>query len=350
MAGDDLKTLTPTFIVYIDGARIPVDQEAAVKRIVVNDRLDIPSTCAITLSDPKRQWTDSPDFEEGKEIKIELGYKDNMTEVFVGEIVGMLGEFRRGADDIVTLRCATVLHRLARGRQTTSYTEKSDKDILSEIVSACGLSLDCTDVSTKRPYVVRKERSDYEYIMDIANRNGCFVWADKKKVCVKKTPNRSGDPVIVEWGKTLLEFRSDCDCRKIFTEVEVLGWDNAKGQSITGKAKASQITDKVGGSSLAPKLVKDSFCDAKRIVMDQEVVDANGADALALEILTANSFTLFSAEGRAEGNGLIKAGGTLNVKEAGTRFSGDYVVTSVKHSFDCQSGFYSEFSLTRNAL
>jgi phage protein D len=350
MASDDLKSLTPTFIVYINGTRISVDQEAAVKRIVVQDRLDAPATCSLILSDPKRQWTDSKDFSEGNQVSVHLGYKDKVAEVFNGEIIGMVAEFRRGTDGIVTVRASTTLHRLARAKKTLCYNEKSDADILKQIVSDCGLSFKGSDISTERTFVARKDRSDYEFLMDLARRNGCRVWAKEKEIHVKKAPDRAKDSVIVEWGKTLLEFHADSDCRKIFTEVEVIGWNNEKAKAVTGKAAAADISNKIGGDKLGAKIVKDNFSAVKMVVMDQEVVDANSADALAKELLTANSFSLVSAEGKSEGNQKIIAGATLTIKEAGDRFSGDYLVNSVKHQFESGSGYTSVFSLTRNAI
>ena len=56
---DDNVTLTPTFIIYINGTRFGVEHEASVRQILVNDQFNRPSTCRIILSDIQRQWVDS---------------------------------------------------------------------------------------------------------------------------------------------------------------------------------------------------------------------------------------------------------------------------------------------------
>jgi hypothetical protein len=84
---DDNVTLTPTFIVYINGTRLGVDHEASVRQILVKDQFDAPSTCRLILSDTDRKWVDSSDFELAQSVSVLLGYKDAVEEVFNGEII-----------------------------------------------------------------------------------------------------------------------------------------------------------------------------------------------------------------------------------------------------------------------
>lgn len=350
MAESDLSTLTPTFIIYINGTRISVDQEAAVKRVTIYDRLNTAATASIVLSDSKRQWTDSTDFAEGNLVSIELGYKDDVAETFSGEIIGHSGSFQRGGDSLLTVKCSTVLHRLSRAKKTTTYVEKTDKEILDEMVSAAGLSLKADDVTSERPYVTRKGMTDLDFLFELARRNGCYVWTVDKEIHVMKTLDRSSEDVVIEWGKTLLDFSVDNDCRKLFTEVEVRGWNHEKGEVIVGTANAQSLTKKIGGDTPGAQIVSKNFCDAKVVLFDQEVLDESSAEDLATQMLQANSMNYCSAEGKAEGNYQIIAGAIVVIKEAGDRFSGSYLVQQVRHQFDVVGGYVSSFALIRNAV
>lgn len=346
---DELSTLTPTFIVYINGSRLAVDQEAAVKQILVQDRLDSPSSLSIVLSDPQRQWTDCADFDEGNQIRVELGYKDDVAEVFNGEVTGLLADFRRGNDSLVTVKAHNALHRLCSAKKTLHYTKMSDSEIVKEIISDAGLTLKADDFGSEHAAVTRTHQTDYEFVMHLAHRYGCRVWAEKTEVNIQASPDRGDESPVVEWGKTLLEFRVESDTRGLVTEVEVQGWDQETSATISGNAKAADLAEVVGGDEVGAKVVEKNFSPTPLIIVDREIGDESTADDLALEFLTKNSFDFITGSGRAEGNPKIVAGGSLTLKAVSDRFGGEYRVDAVRHTFDSISGYASAFTVSRNA-
>lgn len=350
MSSSDLKTLVPTFIVYVNGTRIAIQQEASVKTVQVIDRLDSPCQLSLILSDPKQQWSDSNEFSEGNKISVKLGYKDHVHEVFNGEITGVVVELRRGEDCVTTIKGQTVLHKLVGEKKTVFYKHMSEHEVVKKIVSNVGLSFDGDSFGSSKHFIAQRHMTDFEYLAFISRRFGCRMLAKDNKVIMKKEVDRSEDDVVLEWGKTLISFQSEVQAIRVPTEVEIHGWDQHKDKVIVGKAKVTQITRKVGGDELGGKVRKDNFGDAPMIIFDKTINDPNEAEELAKEVLTQRSFSFIRGEGRCEGDARLVAGASIKIKEAGGRFSGEYILENVKHIFDPIQGFSTTFHVVRNAV
>lgn len=346
---EELKTLTPTFIIYLAGTRFSVDQESAVKQIVISDRVDAPATCRIVMSDDGHRWQDSADLGEGQQISVQLGYKDHVAEAFNGEILGMETELRKNAASTVTLLCANGLHRLFRNRQHRLFGETSDADIISTIADEAGLSVEADSIGTDRLFLAQQGMTDYDFLMAMAKRYGCALWVKDQTLNFKRVTNEGSPEIIVEWGKTLNEFTGVSDCGKLLSSVEVHGWDAQAGTAFVGTAAVADVSP-VGGSTIGGSTGEENFGASLLAVTDLEVADQSAAEQLALEALTADSLGFIQAQGSCEGDPALRSGADLNVKEVGGRFSGIYQIREVRHQFNAGAGYTTYFSLRRNAV
>jgi uncharacterized protein len=342
-------TLTPTFIVYLNETRFSAEQEADVKEVVIVESIDAPSLFSIKMSDMSRKWTDHADFSEGSEVKIQLGFKDEVAELMNGEIVGIYPAYRKNADDFVVIRGNSHLHRLDNGKRTRSFTNMAESDVIGQIASEANMQSDVDAVGSEKPFILQKDLSDYDYIMLLAKRFNCRVWSKDETLYFKQIEANSGSDLVVEWGKTLLSFDPKLNSRGLLTEVEVRGWDDQNCSSVVGSATLNTIALKVGGETLGGSNVQSSIGDVKTIFTDDDIKDKDTADQVALGLLTDNSLNYIVATGSCEGNNKVRAGSIIEIKEVGTRFSGHYLVNSVRHFFSASQGYHTSFQLCRNA-
>ena len=345
---DDNKKLIPVFIVYLNGTRFSAQQEADVKEIVIIDQVDAPSQFVITMSDMGRKWTDNNDFSIGNEIKIMLGYKDDVEDVINGELTGILPSFKKNSDAIVKIKGNNQLQRLTRGKKTRAFAEMKDIDIIKQIATDSGLKDDIEDIGIEHKFTVQRNQTDYDYLMDMAKMYNCKVWAREGTLFFKPMEDNSDEEVIIEWGKTLLEFHPRLDCKDLITEVETRGWDPEKGVAIVGGSLVDEIKLKVGGDQFGGALVKENFGDYKMIYIDDNIIDQNGADRAALDIISVNSMSYINGTGKCQGNYKIKPGMMIELKELSGRFSGKYYVNTVQHRFAANQGFSTSFKVIRN--
>lgn len=343
-------TSVPTFIIKINGSRIPPEKDADVKEIVVTERIDAPSQFSIVVSDLHMAWADSSDMTEGTEVSITMGYKDDVDEIFKGEITGLTPCFKKNQTDTLTIKGYSKLHRLVRAKKTNSFTEMSDSDIVEQIANDAGLSPDIENVGSERLFTMQSNQTDYEYIMEMARKFNYKVWIEDGNLCFKSQIQGSGDSVVLEWGKTLIEFQPELNTIGLVSEVEVRGWDDENVQAITGTATSDSITDLVGGQDSGAKIVNDNFGAAKMAILDTNIIDQNSADQAALDYLTKNSMNYIRATGRCQGNKSIRAGMTIQINDVGGKFSGEYFVYSARHVLSMSQGYSTYFELARNAV
>ncbi|MCP4136616.1 MAG: phage late control D family protein [bacterium] len=335
------------FVIEVGGQRIPEDMAVCVKEVEVVETIGSPSSFGITMANENAQWSDSNDLSEGAEVKVSLGPKDDVQELISGEITGLSPSFRKNATDMLTLRGHSQLHRLDRGVRIDAYNEKTDTDIVQEIADRAGVQLDIDEIGGEHKFTMRRDLSDYDYLMMIANSFNCKVWFKDGTIYVKKAVEAEGDEVVIEWGKTLIEFHPRLETQGLLKEVEVRGWDAANSKPLIGSASVDSLSEKIGGEELGGTTIQAG--EAKAIFVDDSILDQNSADKAAEEILKDNSMNYITGSGKCGGNPKIKAGMMITLKNLGGRFSGEYLVKTVIHRYSSIGGYNTSFEVIRNA-
>ena len=345
---DENVTLTPTFIVYINGTRLGVDHEASVRQIVVEDAYDAPATCRIILSDMERKWVDSEDFELAQSVSVMLGFKDAVEEVFNGEIIGSEVILKKQADATVILSCSNKMHRLFKVKKHRVFNEMTDEDIIGEIASEHGLTADLDALSAENVVRVQESVTDYDFLRKTAADYNYRFWVNEDNLCMKAEVETSDEDIVLEWGKTLLDYRSTRNTGKLLTQVEVVGWDPMTEEGFSGTMTPSDIVDKTGDGSLGAELTEEYFGERLLVIKDLSVKDEQQAEERALAVLTENSYSYMSAQSVCEGDNRIRAGAVVEIKEAGERFSGPFQVRRALHNFHASAGYTTKCELVRN--
>lgn len=82
------KNLTPVWICYVDGKRLDTSHEGALKKIHVDDLLNSVGQCTLLFDISAEKLLELETFNLESQISVHLGYKDDVEEVFEGEITG----------------------------------------------------------------------------------------------------------------------------------------------------------------------------------------------------------------------------------------------------------------------
>ncbi|MCP4138403.1 MAG: phage late control D family protein [bacterium] len=344
------ETYAPAFLIQANNNRFSIQQEVDVMEVVVNERIDAPSTFTIRMSDVNMQWIDHPDFSEGSVVSISLGYKDSVEELMNGEITALYPGFTGYTGNTLVIKGCTQMHRLKRGRKTRSFEEMTDSDIISEIAGSVGLGTDVDPVGSQHLFTVQRDQTDYDYIMMLANKFDCSVYTKDGTLFFKKREENQADDAILEWGKTLKDFHPRLESDGLISEVEVRGWNSTTDETVVFSKTVDDVVDVIGGNCLGGAKVRENFGDAKMVFVDKRIKDINSAEQAALDLITRNSMNYINAEGQCEGHPGIRAGKYLEIKEVGKRFSGKYFVKGAKHHLISGRGYSTKFNLSRNAV
>ncbi len=345
---DENKTLTPVWIVYVDGKRLDTKHEGALKKIVVNDRLNGVGTFSLLFDVSAEKLLELGTFNLESQISIHLGYKDDVEEVFDGEITAFAGRFEEFGHEMVEVRGCNALYKLKHGNHFISYENKTCSDAIKDIIENYSLTAEIDSFGASQIFKSVEGISDYDFLMKAAARYGKDVYAYGSKIYVKDSIEVKNDEVIFEWGKSLISFFPVKDISELISDCNSVGWDALKCEGFAGNANIGDISKKVGGSNDWTSCSKGGNGKWVNNIIDETMLDEDDAKNVALGSLQRNSYLFMTARGKAEGTYKLLPGMTVSIKYVGDEFSGDYITDSVLHEFNNVNGYTTSFTLKRN--
>ena len=347
MPGEN-KTLTPTWIAYVDGARLGWKHEGALKSIRIHDGLNSIGTASLVFDLPATDFDNDDVFSEGSEVSVHLGYKDDVEEVFSGEVTGFVPRFGEYGAPQMEVQIETKLHRLDKGIRAKAFESKTTAQIIKEIITNHNLKAEVEEFGPKHDYTEQRNITDYDYITQLACKYGKTVWCQGNTVYVKTEITPSDDDVILEWGKSIISARAKTSMTKQLSAATCTGWSIMDCRGFAATATMKYIPLKIGGEyswednskGYAPKKIEQ--------ITTEEIIDEEDAAAVAKAYIQNRSFKFQSCDIKTQGNYHIKPGNRLTVKYIGKQSDGEYLIESVEHTLDIQEGFITRCHLIRN--
>ena len=245
----------------------------------------------------------------------------------------------------VMIRALNKSHRLNRERQTRTFIDRSDAEIVQQLALAAGLlaEVDGPEAFTRHDTAHQENETDLAFLQERAARIGFTVFTDATTLHFRKI----APPSIVVGcelrGVRIEQFLARLASPRSVQRVNVRGWDPVKKQEITGEARQGVIPL----SSLAAQL------DPPPSTLDLGFVEAlpTGAAVHAAAVGTLSALTQheLSAELSVRGSALLRVGALIVLQGADGRFNGRYLVTGVSHRYnrDTDGGWNTLLRLVR---
>ena len=347
MPGEN-RTLTPVWIAYVDGVRLGTGYEGALKRIYIHDRLDFAGTASLLFGSSPLDFCNDGTFTIGSEVSIHLGYKDDVQEVFAGEVTGFAPRLDEYSAPLMEVKMHSKLHRLNKGTRCASFEHKTPAGIIRDIVQGYNLNADVEEFGPEYNYIEQKNFTDYGYIMYLAGKYGKTVYCHGNTVHVKTEITPTDDDVVLEWGKTIISARTKTDLAAQLSAVTATGWDMRKCSGFTATATMKDVPLKIGGEYCWEDNAKGYDSHKVGQLSSSSFTDEKDAMEVARSVLLGRSLQFQSCEAKTEGNCRIRPGNRLTVKYLGRHSDGEYLVYSVEHSLSVQDGYFTTCHLKRN--
>ncbi len=347
MSGEN-KTLTPVWIAYVDGKRLDTDYEGALKRIYIHDSLDSAGTASLLFDISSADFGKDGAFAIGSEVSIHLGYKDDVQEVFAGEVTGFAPRLDEFSTPLTEVKIHSKLRRLNKGTRYISFEHKTPADIIRDIVQGYNLKADVEDFGPEYNYIEQKNFTDYGYIMYLAGKYGKSVYCHGDTVYVKTEITPTNDNVVLERGKTIISARTKTDLAAQLSAVTATGWDVMKCGGFTATATMKDLPLKIGGEYCWEDNAKGYDPHKVEQLSFGSFTDEKDALEVAKSVLLGRSLQFQSCDAKTEGSGHIRPGNRLTVKYLGKHSDGEYLVQSVEHSLSVQDGYFTTCHLIRN--
>ena len=292
----------------------------------------------------------------GSELQLLIPTSDATECLVKGPVYGQEIHFEQGGSgsSLVVLGADSLI-KMDREDKATAWTDLTDSDAVTSILSQAALTpdIDSTQaghLETKHTLVQRE--TDLAFIRRLARRNGNLFWVTCDAVGVE----------TAHFKRPVLEGEAKCDLvinltdpRSNVTSLDI-SWDverptqadsteldlNAKSD-ISGTVSRSPLTP-LGGNGLADIVTDPRVVHVRAPVDDNGDLQSRGEGALIESsfFLRATGSTTLSALGK-----VIRSHTLVNLRGVGTRHSGLWFCSAVKHSID-QSEHTMDFELIRN--
>lgn len=271
--------------------------------------------------------SDNTLFKPGNSIRFDAGNTDRQDTLFEGSIIGVRILTGKDFRSYMVVECRDCAYPATQGRKNRIFEKKKDSDIIKEVLEDYG-SVDVDATQYQHPTLVQYYCTDWDFALSRADACGLFVFADGKKIKVKK-PEVSGSPVLtVTFGEDLTAFDLELTADDQFTQYEAVSW-NPKEQKAVRVSASSPSLNKQG--DLQPKSIASG--DSLLLQTDaptEEKALKQWADGMALKAGLAR----YQGSVSFYGSSKVKPGCLIELKGLGKRFGGNLFVGSVTHTIE----------------
>ena len=309
---------------------------------------DLAQGTSLLFGIPPADFCNDGTFTIGSEVSIHLGYKDDVQEVFAGEVTGFAPRLDEYSAPLMEVKMHSKLHRLNKGTRCASFEHKTPAGIIRDIVQGYNLNADVEEFGPEYNYIEQKNFTDHGYIMYLAGKYGKTVYCHGNTVHVKTEITPTDDDVVLEWGKTIISARTKTDLAAQLSAVTATGWYVMKCGGFTATATMKDVPLKIGGEYCWEDNAKGYDSHKVGQLSSSSFTDEKDAMEVARSVLLGRSLQFQSCDIKTQGNYRIKPGNRLTVKYLGKHSDGEYLVQSVEHDFSVQDGYFTICHLKRN--
>jgi phage protein D/phage baseplate assembly protein gpV len=342
--------------IEVAGTPLAPEIDQLVEQVVVDDSRTLPDMFVLRFRDPDHSVLHRAGLTLGAKVKVFGGPVGGEAKILLisGEVTGLEAEIDETGTHVVA-RGYDVSHRLQRGRNTRTFVDTSEGEIVRRIASQAGIDLgEIEDPPTTHALVSQANQSDYDFLRGRAREIGFDLAVRGDKLYFQLPIASSTAPaagtlqtdsaLALVLGANLNAFLPRITAAEQVNTVEVRGWDPATQQTVLASADAA--TTSVTLETASPALAASAFASESKFVLgdrpltkDTEVQRV--ADAVAEQIGSAFA----EADGIADGDPTLRAGSAINIAGVGSPFEGRYTVTASRHVIG-PGGYKTHFTVS----
>ena len=354
----------PRFRVTVAGKELDSETLSDVLQVKVTMQKDGLSNFSMTLNNwdeqvsdfPKFKYSDSETFNIGTELRIEMGYADELTPMLMGQINSLTPKFPESGAPSVEVSGTDTFIRLRGSKPKDGdqliFPNKADWEVAQYIADKNGIPIEVTKEGPTHERVVHpKDQSDADFLLELAKRNEFDLFIEPASGTihfVKPTDGRDGRPIVVyefAWGQNLIEFSPKLSATDQVSSVTVRGWNPQTKQPIVYTATERDLPQTGGSGNTGPQSAKEISSRGKEdIIVNAAVISAEEARRLAVSQLVQRAYKFKTGSGRVIGQPKMRPGDNVRLSGLGKRFSGSYQITKVDHSMG-DSGYMTSFDV-----
>lgn len=386
--------LKPRYILHVHGEELRDDLYRYIHSMEYEQSIDFADVLTIEVANPvsdasgARLFTDSRMFLEGNPIDVYIGYGTSMWflgRCYVGKWFPSFPE-----DGIPTLKIKAYDFRMkmARHARHTGYTyNKKDYDIARHVATEHWGLLPLVRPPPNdriRARMHKRGGNDLEFMNRLAHLNNFefFTFFSIADNVEKFYFGPSDDPdhpftgllpsSIYSWSEQdevdrmdpgkLLSFEPNWAVHGQSSKVIISYFDHGQEKSVSldvSALNAPPVSEYIGAEKFKPlrkelksgvQVTLTAFGESQEVVADIPINSREDARLFAERWFLERMNNFIVGEGKIVGEPRFRPKQTHYLGNLGTRFRGDYYVTRVKHCFEGEGIYYTEFNCRKKVL
>lgn len=319
-----------TFDVKVNGEAIPgscpvhaIRIETAINRIGT-------ATLSILDGDPASESfaiSASPLFVPGNPISIEAGYDGTSVVVFQGIVTQQSLRIDNASGPMLEVQCKHQAVKLTVGRKSANYSQSTDSDAMSQLISSAGLKADVASTSNTLPTLIQYYASDWDFVLSRAEVNGLLVSTLDDKVKVFDPVATTTSVLSLTYGKNILGFDGALNAVGQLAQVQASAWSFQSQQLISATAS----NDLPGPGNLSSKTLAAVAGPATYALQTAATETDAELMAWAKAQMLKSELSKITGRVRCQGTSAVLPGGYISLSGLGARFDGDHFVSGVEH-------------------
>jgi len=274
-------------------------------------------------------------FAPGAAVEVLAGNGRASVSVFKGVVVRQTLKVREHSGSQLIVECRHAAMRLSLKRRSANHFGQTDGDVIEGMFGDAGLAVDVETTAVTHPQLVQHDVSDWDFIVARALANGRLVLTRGADVVVRAPAVYGPTAATLRFGATILEFDAEIDARAQARAVQTVSWSSADQalHALDGEAPAFTAPGNLDGDGLA------DAAGSVSVELAHAAMDDAQATALASARRMIDRVNQVSGRAKCVGIGTVQCGDTVTLAGVGERFSGDVLVTGVRHEMDTVQGW-----------
>ncbi|MFZ4576313.1 MAG: phage late control D family protein, partial [Phycisphaerales bacterium] len=262
--------------------------------------------------------SDSPKLVPGVSVEVLAGSNEDAQSLFSGIVVRHSIRVRERGGSQLIVECRHPAVRITAPARNAVFVDTSDSDLIEQLLADARITADVESTAETHTQLVQVNCSDWEFMLQRAERAGMWVLADGEGLVVRK-PALEGEPAAtLEFGATLLELDAEVDARLQLSGATGEWWDASQQSMVeapadepsiatTGNLDPGDLADAVGSDVLEVRHAANSEGEARMLAQSEW-------DRARLNKLTGRA--------NCEGIASLQPGVVVALRGVGERFSG----------------------------
>lgn len=290
----------------------------------------------------------------GSLVSVELGYGDELEEVFRGfiarvQFVSDENEFPYTEVNVMDIKGVMMLFGRGGGLQSVNYGDAikeilgaeiyrgmEEKGLLEKKRISAGPEKDAGQEQEEQKLEVLWE-SDYDFAVNGAKKYNYEFFTEPGAVIFRKAGEGAGELLTLEPGRGIVSFSASYDIRGIVREIEIRGADSETGGLITAVKKCS-------GKFSYGNRTESLLAHSRRVCLDASLSGkteaAVRADALAGQMASGFGRLECDCIGIPE----LKPGNYVALHGFGQGADNKYYITQVRHILSEEQGYITRLT------